>query len=150
MSRPIALAVVALTLALPLPAMAQSKGGDLRAELQKQDQAWEKAYNAGDAAALTALYAKDAQVMAPGAETTAGSSAIQAFFTEDIKGGAKMALTLEDVVGFGDYAVETGKYVATSAEGKHLDHGKFLSVYKKTDGGWKLYRDTWNSSMPPK
>lgn len=149
MSRPIAHAMVALTLALPLPVLAQA-GGDLRAELQKQDRAWEKAYNAGDAAALTALYTKDAQVMAPGAETTAGSRAIQAYFTEDIKGGAKMALTLGDAVSFGDYAVETGKYVATSAEGKHLDHGKFLSVYKKSDGGWKLYRDTWNSSMPPK
>jgi ketosteroid isomerase-like protein len=67
-----------------------------------------------------------------------------------VKGGAKNALTLEDVVGFGDYALETGKYVATSAEGKHLDHGKFMTLYKKADGGWKIYRDTWNSSMPPK
>src|SRR5262245_34842585 len=98
MSRCIALAVVALTLALPLPAMAQ--GGDIRAEMGKQDQAWEKAYNAGDAAALTALYTKDAQVMAPGAETASGSSAIQAFFTGNVKGGAKMALTLQDVVSF--------------------------------------------------
>jgi len=148
MSRPIALAMFALTLALPLPAMAQS--GDIRAEIGKRDQAWEKAYNAGDATALTALYTKDAQVMAPSAETASGSSAIQTYFTGDVKGGAKMALTLEDVVSFGDYALETGKYVATSAEGKHLDHGKFMTLYKKADGGWKIHRDTWNSSMPPK
>jgi uncharacterized protein (TIGR02246 family) len=148
MSRPVALAVVALALVLPLPLMAQ--GGDLRAEITRHDRAWEKAYNAGDAAALTALYTKDAKVMAPGAETASGSSAIQAFFAADVKGGAKNALTLEDVVGFGDYALETGKYVATSAEGKHLDHGKFMTLYKKADGGWKIYRDTWNSSMPPK
>jgi uncharacterized protein (TIGR02246 family) len=148
MSRLITLALLALTLVLPLPVLAQA--GDLRAELGKRDRAWEKAYNAGDAAALTALYTKDAQVMAPGAETASGSSALRAYFTEDVKGGAKMALTLEDVVGFGDYALETGKYVATSAQGKHLDHGKFMSLYKKADGGWKLYRDTWNSSMPPK
>jgi len=148
MSRPITLTLLALTLVLPLRVLAQA--GDLRAEIGKRDRAWEKAYNAGDAAGLTALYTKDAQVMAPGAETASGSSALQAYFTEDMKGGAKMALTLQDVVGFGDYALETGKYVATSAEGKHLDHGKFMSLYKKTDGVWKLYRDTWNSSMPPK
>lgn len=148
MSSPIALAVVALTLVLPLPVLAQ--GGDLRAQIGKQDRAWEKAYNAGDAAALTALYTKDAQVMAPGAETASGSSAIQAYFTADMKGGAKNALTLEDVVSLGEYALETGKYVATSAEGKHLDHGKFMTLYKKTDTGWRIYRDTWNSSMPPK
>jgi len=134
----------------PRPVMAQSAGGDLRAELKKLDQAWEKAYNSGDAAALTALYTKDAKVMAPGAETASGSSAIHAYFVADLKGGAKNALTLEDALAFGEYALETGKYVATAAEGKHLDHGKYMSLYKKTDGGWKLYRDTWNSSMPPK
>jgi uncharacterized protein (TIGR02246 family) len=150
MTRRIALALVALTLAMTLPAMAQNGGGDLRAEIGKLDQAWQKAYNAGDAAALTALYTKDAQVMAPGAETASGSSAIQAYFTADMKAGAKNALTLEDVVGFGDYALETGKYVATSAEGKHLDHGKFMTLYKKTGGGWKISRDTWNSSMASK
>ena len=150
MTRRIALALVALTLAMTLPAMAQNGGGDLRAEIGKLDQAWQKAYNAGDAAALTALYTKDAQVMAPGAETASGSSAIQAYFTADVKAGAKNTLTLEDVVGFGDYALETGKYVATSAEGKHLDHGKFMTLYKKTGGGWKISRDTWNSSMASK
>jgi uncharacterized protein (TIGR02246 family) len=149
MSRLVTLALVALAVALPLPAMAQAKA-DLHAEIGKLDQAWQKAYNAGDAAALTALYAKDAKVMAPGAETASGSSAIQAFFTADMKAGAKNTLTQEDVVGFGDYALETGTYVATSAEGKHLDHGKFMTFYKKADGGWKIYRDTWNSSMAHK
>jgi uncharacterized protein (TIGR02246 family) len=149
MTRHIALAVVALALTVPAPVVAQA-GGDLRAEIGKRDRAWEKAYNAGDAGALTALYTKDAQVMAPGAETASGSAAIQAYFAADVKGGARNALTLEDVMSFGDYALETGKYVATSAEGKHLDHGKFMTLYQKTDGGWKIHRDTWNSSMPSK
>jgi len=149
MTRRFALGLVALALALPLPVVAQA-GGDLRAEIGKQDQAWQKAYNSGEAAAVTALYAKDAVVMAPGAEPASGSSAIQAFFTADMKGGAKNALTLEDVVGFGDYALETGKWVATSAEGKHLDHGQFMTLYKKQGGGWKIVRDTWNSSMAQK
>jgi uncharacterized protein (TIGR02246 family) len=114
------------------------------------DRAWEKAYNAGDAAALTALYTKDAKVMAPGAETASGTSAIQKLFAADIAQGAKNTLTLGDVVGFGDYALETGTFVATSAEGKHLDHGSFMTLLKKVDGGWKIHRDTWNSSMPQK
>jgi ketosteroid isomerase-like protein len=37
--------------------------------------------------------------------------------------------------------------VSTSKEGKHLDHGPYVTFYKKTDGGWKIYRDIWNSSM---
>jgi len=146
----IAVGLVALALASPLPALAQSGEADLRAQTEKMDRAWEKAYNAGDAAALTALYTKDAKVMAPGAEMASGTSAIQKLFAADIAQGAKNTLTLGDVVGFGDYALETGTFVATSAEGKHLDHGSFMTLLKKVDGGWKIHRDTWNSSMPQK
>jgi uncharacterized protein (TIGR02246 family) len=145
----IALGLVALALASPLPAFAQT-GGDLRAQISKMDEAWQKAYNAGDAAGVTALYAKDATVMAPGVEPASGTSAIKALFVEDLKGGAKNTLTTGDVVGSGDYAVAAGKWVATSADGKHLDHGTYMTLYKKEGGGWKIYRDTWNSSMAKK
>jgi len=148
MIRPFVVGLVAMALALPLPALAQS--ADLRAQVEKMDQAWKKAYNAGDAAAVTALYTKDAKVMAPGAEPASGTKAIQALFEGAVAQGVKNTLTQEDVVGFGDYALETGKYVATSADGKHLDHGSFMTLLKKVDGGWKIHRDTWNSSMPQK
>jgi len=149
MTRHIAVVLTALVFALPSAGTAQG-GGDTRGQIEKMAQAWQKAYNSGDAAAVAALYAKDAKLMPPGAEPASGSSAIQAFFTADMKGGAKMALTTEDVTGFGDYALETGKWVATSADGKHLDHGQYATFYKKADGGWKISRDTWNSSMPAK
>jgi uncharacterized protein (TIGR02246 family) len=149
MTRQIALGLVALALTLPFPAFAQT-GGDVRAQIGKMDQAWEKAYNAGDAAAVAALYAKDATIMPPGAEPASGTSAIQAFFAEDMKQGAKNALTTGDVVGSGDQAVSIGKWVATSADGKHLDHGTYMTLYKKEGGGWKIIRDTWNSSMAQK
>jgi len=148
MIRPFVVGLVAMALALPLPALAQ--GADVRAEAEKMDQAWQKAYNAGDAAALTALYTKDAKVMAPGAEAASGTKAIQALFEADVAQKVKNTLTQEDVVGFGDYVLETGKYVATSADGKHVDHGSFMTLLKKVDGGWKIHRDTWNSSMPQK
>jgi len=149
MTRRIALGLLALALALPLPAFAQA-GGDLRAQIEKMSQAWQKAYNAGDAAGVTALYTKDAKVLAPGVEQASGADAIQALFAADIKQGAKNSLTTEDVTGSGNYALETGKWVATSADGKHLDHGQYMTFYKKADGGWKIYRDTWNSSMAKK
>ena len=150
MTRRVAMALVALTLALPLQAFGQAAAGDLRAEIGKMDQAWQKAYNAGDAAAVTALYASDATVMAPGAEPASGTKAIQALFTADVAQGNKNALTTKEVVGFGEFALATGGYVATTADGKHLDHGPYMTLYKKVDGGWKIYRDTWNSSMAPK
>jgi uncharacterized protein (TIGR02246 family) len=146
MSPRIALGFVALALAFTSPALAQSDA-DLRAQIKKMSQAWQTAYNSGDAAALTALYTKDAKVMAPGVEPASGTSAIQALYVADLKQGVKQALTQGDVVGFGDFALETGGWVATNADGKHMDHGTFMTFYKRVDGGWKIYRDTWNSSM---
>ena len=150
MTRRYAMGLVALALALPLPAFAQAGAGDLRAQIEKMDQAWQTAYNAGDAAALAALYTKDAKLMAPGAEPASGTAAIQAFFAKDVAQGAKNTLTQGDVTGFGDFALETGGWVANSADGKHLDHGPYMTLYKKVGGGWKIYRDTWNSSMATK
>ncbi len=147
MTRRIAVGLAALVLALPLPALAQAGATDLRAQIAKMDQAWQTTYNAGDAAALAALYAQDGKVMAPGGEPVSGPAAIQAFFAADIANGAKNTLTLGEVVGFGDFALETGGWVTKAADGKHLDHGTFMTLYKKVGGAWKIYRDTWNSSM---
>ena len=88
--------------------------------------------------------------MPPGADPVSGTKAIQAMFTADAAQGAQMALTQKEVTGFGNYALETGSFVATSKDGKHLDHGSFMTFLKKEGGGWKIHRDTWNSSMPPK
>jgi ketosteroid isomerase-like protein len=142
----IAAGLVALALALPLPALAQG-GTDLRAQIGQASQAWDKAYNAGDVAALTALYTKDATVMAPGAEPASGSAAIRTLFQADVATGASNTLTIGEVTGAGDFALETGKWEAKAKDGRHLDHGPYMTFYRKVDGGWKIYRDIWNSSM---
>ena len=150
MTRLTAVGLLALSLALPVPLFAQAGAGDLHAQIAKVGQTWAKSYNAGDAAAVAALYATDAKLMVPGAEPGSGPRAIQELIAKDIALGGKLTLTTEDVVGFGDYALETGKWVGTSADGKHLDHGPYLTLYKKASGGWKIYRDIWNSSMTSK
>ena len=150
MTRRTTMSLLVLALALPLTAFAQAGAGDLGAQIAKIGQAWEKAYNAGDAAAVTALYTSDASLMVPRSEPGSGPKAIQRLIAADIALGGKLALTTKDVVGFGDYALETGSWVATASDGKHLDHGPYLTLYKKSDGGWKIYRDIWNSSMMSK
>ena len=150
MTRCTVVGLFALALALPIPAFAQAGAGDLRAQIAKVGEAWEKVYNAGDAAAVAALYTTDAKLMVPAAEPGSDPKAVQKLIAGDIALGGKLTLKTEDVVGFGDYALETGSWVANSPDGKHLDHGPYLTLYKKAAGGWKIYRDIWNSSMPSK
>ena len=121
MTRRTTVALLALTMAVSVPAFAQG-GGDLKAQISKMSQAWEKAYNAGDAAGVAALYGKDATLMPPGAEPASGS-APSGVLRQGREVGRKNALTTENVTGSGDNAIETGKYVVTSPDGKHLDHG---------------------------
>jgi ketosteroid isomerase-like protein len=58
--------------------------------IRAQSSNWEKAYNAGDAKAVAALYAEDALLLPPGASGVKGRAAILEFFTRDIA-GAKAA-----------------------------------------------------------
>jgi uncharacterized protein (TIGR02246 family) len=147
MTRRIAVFLVALALASPVQAFAQGGTPDLRAQIAKVGEAWQAAFNAGNADALTALYTADARLLPPSSEPVAGGAAIKAYFTAQMAGGPKFALTQAEVMGFGDFAFESGKWVATAADGKHLDHGSYVTLFRKVDGAWKLHRDTWNSSM---
>jgi ketosteroid isomerase-like protein len=33
--------------------------------------------------------------------------------------------------------------------GKVVDRGKYIVIWKREQGQWKLHRDIWNTSMPP-
>jgi uncharacterized protein (TIGR02246 family) len=124
------------------------------AALQAVDQAWEKAYNAGDFATLASLYAEDAVLLPPGSPPVNGRAAIRAYFARDtaesakagsvFRLGARPAGGVSGVMGW-----QSGTYVALDKAGKLLDSGKYLSVSVKQGGKWLYVRDTWNSDGAP-
>lgn len=139
-----------LLLALPSAAAGQAQS-ETEAAIRAGSQAWETAYNAGDAAALAALYTPDGSVMTPGQEPATGTAAIEALYRGAFKAapGAKNAVKVLEVLAGDGWAVESGSFVATAADGSHADHGRYLTVWKKVGGKWQIYRDIWNSSMTP-
>jgi len=40
------------------------------------------------------------------------------------------------------------EYTFTDKDGKVVDKGKSLEVFKMEDGVWKLHRDCYNSDLP--
>jgi uncharacterized protein (TIGR02246 family) len=122
---------------------------DARAEVTAAAEKMEVAFNQKDAATLTALYADNAIVMPPGVEPLKGHEAIRAMWESLDASTPTLALSTTDVMPVGDLAIETGSWSMTAPDGSHADHGSYLAVWKKTDGGWKMVRDTWNSSMAP-
>jgi ketosteroid isomerase-like protein len=126
---------------------------------------WEKAYNGGDAKAVTALYADDAVLLPPGAPSARGKAAILAFYTKDIADtkaqGAELVLACDpgdrspapcrsqtDVAVSGNMGWEVG-FMKVLVKGVVVDTGKWLSVMHKKDGKWQLFRDTWNMDTVP-
>lgn len=107
----------------------------------------------GDAASLAALYTEDAIVMPPDGEMVHGRKAIEEFWTIALKNGLRSGtLTTVDVGRRGDTAYEVGKFSMTvQPEGKDAAtaSGKYLVVWRKKDGAWRLHRDIWNRSPMP-
>lgn len=65
----------------------------------------------------------------------------------------KMNILPEEITVAGDWAYSRGTYNKTTylEDGKTTYfEGKFLTILKRQpDGSWKIYRDCFNSSMPP-
>ena len=128
-------------------APAASAGPSAEDGIAEASVAFAARWNAGDGAAIAALYSSDAMLFPPGAEPVSGSAAIAEFWTGAIPEGAQVALeTLEVHAGDGG-ALEVGSFVITGADGAHVDHGKYIVHWTLVDGTWKLHRDIWNSSM---
>ncbi len=110
---------------------------------------WEKEYNAGNLAAVQAMYASDACRMPPNQKAVQGSEAILGHLKwgKD-QGWAKVKLAVTSAESSGDLAYGTGTYEITGADGSHIDHGKWMNVSKKSNGTWKIQCDIFNSDMP--
>jgi ketosteroid isomerase-like protein len=110
---------------------------------------WEKEYNAGNLAAVVALYANDGCRMPPNQEAVHGTDAILAQLKSGKdRGLAKVKIAVTSADSSGDVGYGTGTYVITGADGSHLDHGKWMLISKKSNGVWKTQCDIFNSDMP--
>jgi ketosteroid isomerase-like protein len=110
---------------------------------------WEKEYNAGNLAAVVALYAPDGCRMPPNQEAVHGSQAILAALKSGKDRGLdKVKIAVTSAESSGDLSYGTGTYVITGADGAHIDHGKWMLVSKKSNGAWKTQCDIFNSDMP--
>jgi ketosteroid isomerase-like protein len=105
---------------------------------------------AGDSVALAALYTSDAKIMPSNMPAVSGTAGITNFASEAFKMGIKnIKFEVLGVWGGKDLVGEEGTFTISDDKGAVIDKGKYLVFWKQEDGKWKLFRDIFNSDMPP-
>lgn len=122
----------------------------IRSRIEAANKVFEATFARGDSSGLGALYTGNAQLLPAQSDFVTGTQAIaqfwQAVFDSGVKGVTLIALEVEDL---GDKANEVGKLELQDANGKVLDRAKYVVIWKKEGGSWKLHRDIWTTSVVP-
>jgi uncharacterized protein (TIGR02246 family) len=122
-------------------------------QIRNLHQQWVEAVRKKQIGAIVDLYAKDAVIMPPNAVSARGSEAIRQSW--------EMLLQLPDVsfafepttirtAEATDMAYEIGTYDLSfeRTQGGAEDIGKYVLVWTKEDGVWKVVLDIFNSNLP--
>ena len=116
-----------------------------RTEIEAVNRAMEEAVRKRDAERLAALYTSDAIVMPPDAPFVKGRDSIKQFWSSASQqlGLKDVRLNIVDLEVAGDTAHEVGEAVLTLESGAATF--KYVVVWKKVGGQWRLHRDIWNA-----
>ena len=135
-------------------------GGAARPDLGREAEAirslsrsWLAADVTRDVDRAVSFYAEDAVEMASNTPLVVGKEAIRNWYRSwlpDTSSGITFATNNVDVAAAGDVAFERGTYrfVTTTSKGRDEDVGKYLTIWKKVAGEWKVAADMANSDRP--
>ncbi len=143
------LALLAFACAEPKPA--EPTADDVRAAIEASNREFGEAVRAGDTAAIAALYTEAGAVLPPNGSKATGRAAVMEFWGGALAGGvAGAVLTTEEVAyAGGDTAAEVGSAVLTAKDGSVADEGKYVVLWRREAGAWRMHRDIWNSNRAP-
>jgi uncharacterized protein (TIGR02246 family) len=135
--------ILAVLLAMVVASPAYA--GDVKAEINQQNEAFDQAYASHDFKKLGEFYAEDAVVYPQGSDVLKGREAIQNLWQSYGKDMTAVDYQTVEVIDAGDYAIQFGKYDATY-QGKP-DQGRYMTVWKRDGDGWIIVRDSWYSNQ---
>lgn len=106
-------------------------------------------FNRGDSIGLAYIFTTDGKSMEPNEPSFNGRRAIQTHYSIVMRGGAnKLGLVTTGLWGDEKMLAEEGEYTFMDKEEKQIDKGKYIVLWKKEEGKWKLFRDCYNSDLP--
>jgi ketosteroid isomerase-like protein len=116
--------------------------------IENSNTEFENSFRKGDTMALTGHYTKDAVIYPPEMEPITTAEVPGCFGTFMRWGTADINLNTTSVTGDEDHLLELGTWEIFSADKKKIDNGKFMAVWMKENGAWKISHDIWNTNNP--
>jgi ketosteroid isomerase-like protein len=102
-------------------------------------------FNQGDPLKTAAHYTDDAQILPPRHPVIDGKAAITSFFEANIDKYIGLGNETTWSLVQGDVAIEQGTYNVRNVRlGVDAETGKYIRVWKRINGRWKLHRDMFS------
>lgn len=146
---PCFLVFLVFTLLAPAISHAGSADSEVRVAIEAANQKFVDALTAKDSTTIASMYSSQARLLPPNEPPVQGSDNIKTFWQGFIDGGLRATLATDEVHTMGDMAAEVGTFKIQTADGKEIDNGKYIVLWIKENGKWKLHRDMWNTNNLP-
>ena len=122
---------------------------EAKTAIEVAGQTFVMAMNKGDSITLANCYTKDAKMMAPNEKAVIGRTAIQKVFSGWIKSGMPtFTMKTIEIWGNEEMMAAEEEWAFSDKDGKILDSGKSIELFKMEDGKWRMFRDCYNSDLP--
>lgn len=114
-------------------------------------EAYEQAFNKQDVAACLAMFTDDAQILPERGPIVSGHDAIEQYLKNQMTPVALYDTDDDMTLVRGDVAIEQGQYrVRNLRRGADIEEGKYIRIWRSTNGDWKLYRLIYNTDIEPR
>jgi ketosteroid isomerase-like protein len=122
----------------------------VKKQIDDLNKSYGKRFSSNDANYFKEHYCKDAKIFPANMPAVDGLESIRTFYFDDGRNAAmgNIIVTATSVFGNDEMVVEEGLYDFPDGKGGTFDTGKFIVLWKKEDGKWKMYREIWNTNLP--
>jgi ketosteroid isomerase-like protein len=121
---------------------------DVKAFINRSNKIYNERYLVNDINITNQKYCKDACIMPTKSPKICGTPGISVHYFNDGKNhDLNIEVVAKNIYGGPVYVNEEGVYKIDDKNGKTLDVGKFIAIWKQENKSWKLYREIWNTDI---
>ena len=121
----------------------------LKIIIEEKTNKFTQAHITKDTAFLNHIFTQDAKAYPPNSDVVIGLPAIALVNTQWVNFGIK-EFREETIAFYGDenYLIDEGNYYLRYGENEIIDKGKYINIWKRENGDWKIFSNIWNTSLP--